>query len=228
MRIKICLIEPQPIVRAGIRVLLEMRTGFHIVAEGGEPATVERLINEIDADIVLLETEFKTGFSGVKLIERITTSSTARVVVLTGTSDPYLCREAILRGARGLVLKSMTVERLYEAIVKVHAGEMWLEPELATNIITMSPSRAKGSGSLAHLLTTRERELVTFVEKGLSNKEIARSLCISESTVRNHLTQVFRKMGVSSRLELIISKYERKPGEGSIAARSEARGTGRA
>jgi DNA-binding NarL/FixJ family response regulator len=224
MRIKICLIEPQPIVRAGIRVLLETRTGFQIVAEGGEPATVDRLINEVDADIVLLEIEFETGFSGVKVIERITTSTSARVVVLTGTSDPYLCREAILRGARGLVLKSMTVERLYEAVVKVHAGEMWLEPELATNIIMMSPGRAKGAGSLVHLLTARERELVAFVEKGLSNKEISHSMCISESTVRNHLTQVFRKMGISSRLELIISRYERKPAEGSIAVRSEARG----
>jgi len=128
--------------------------------------------------------------------------------------DPEAHREAVRRGAMGLVLKEHAAETLLEAIAKVGAGEVWLEPSMVARVLgeltrpqtaqqPISPEAAKIA-----TLTAREREVITLVGEGLRNQHIAERLYISEATVRHHLTAIFAKLGVADRFELAIYAYQ--------------------
>jgi DNA-binding NarL/FixJ family response regulator len=136
---------------------------------------------------------------------------------------------AIQAGARGLVLKEHSPEQLRNAILKVHAGEVWLDDRLTTSIITKIAQSSR-AGPLeqprkSERLTKRESELANLAGTGLSNKEIAKRLFISETTVRHHLTSIFRKLGVANRVALVIELLGKqamsKPPAPSILKRAQ-------
>jgi len=136
----------------------------------------------------------------------------ARVIVLTGMRDSEAHRRAVRLGAMGLVRKEQASAVLLQAIVKVHAGEVWLERTLVAYVLgemtrggpvqPVDPEAVKIAS-----LTPRERELIPLIGEGLKNREIARRLCIVEATVRHHLTSISAKLNVVDRLELVIYVY---------------------
>src|SRR5262245_48011590 len=141
------------------------------------------------------------------------TAPETRILVLTGVRDAEAHRQAIRHGALGLVFKEKAVETLLEAITRVRAGEVWLEPTMIARVLgdltrpQPSPRFSPETAKIARL-TEREREVIALVGEGLRNKYMAERLCISEATVRHHLTAIFAKLDVSDRFELAIYAYQ--------------------
>ena len=214
--IRILLVDHQIIVRAGLRMLVESWPRLRVVGEAGTPVEALALTSREKPDIILLALDLGRSGSGLDCLpDLLSAAGEGRILILTGVSDSEAHHRAMHLGAMGVVLKEETPEELRRAILKVHAGEVWLDPRLMTSIITRM-SRAgkaeKKDSEQAKItsLTEREREVINLVCEGLKNKEIAKLLFISLTTVRHHLTSIFSKLDVASRFELIIFALRHK------------------
>lgn len=215
--IRVLLVDHHVIVRAALRLLIESWPRLTVVGEAGSPVEALEIIARDKPDIVLLNLDLTRGGNGLDCIsDLLSTAGKGRIIVLTGgASDPEIYQQAIHLGAMGLVLKEQTPDELRKAILKVHAGEVWIDRKLMTGVIT-GMSRASQSHekdterARITSLSEREREVLNLVCEGLRNKEIATRLFISVSTVRHHLTSIFSKLHVTSRFELIIFAYRHK------------------
>jgi two-component system nitrate/nitrite response regulator NarL len=206
--IHVLLIEDHAVVRAGLRLLLESRPGLVVVGEAANHADALALTAREQPDVILLDLALGTE-NGLDLLPKLLAAAgRARVLILTGVGDVEDHRQAIRRGAMGLVLKEQAPEVLLKAIEKVHAGEVWLDRTTLARVLgEMVSSGAKPANvetTRITALTEREREVIALVGEGLKNKQIGDRLSITETTVRHHLTSIFTKLGVESRLEMVI------------------------
>jgi len=210
--IRILLIDDHVVVRAGLRLIIQSRPDMTIVGEAGDRDDALALAASEHPDIVLLDLDLG-GDSGMALIAELTrTAGDARIIILTGLRDPEAHRQAVLRGAMGIVKKEKAAEVLISAIERVHAGEAWLDPSLMAGVLTemarsTRPKKTDPEAAKIYSLTNREREVVALIGEGIKNKEIADRLFISETTVRHHLTSIFDKLGVADRVELLIYAF---------------------
>ena len=210
--IRVVIVDDHVVVRTGLRMLIESRPGIIVVGEAGNGAEALAVVARTQPNIIVLDLDLG-GESGLDYFPGLrTAASTARVLVLTGVRDPELHRRAVRLGSMGLVRKEEAAEVLLQAIKKVHAGEVWLEPAMIASVLgEMTGTRASQlldpEAAKIASLTEREREVVTLMSQGLRNKQIADRLGISETTVRHHLTSIFAKLGVADRLELVIYTY---------------------
>lgn len=198
-------IDDHPVLREGIRMLLEAAGDVRVVGSSATASDAVSPLRELSPDVVLLDLDLGTE-DGLAWLPRIAAAAPqAKVLILTALRDRARDEEALRAGARGLVLKDAAPEVLLQAIRSVAAGALWFDPR-----VLASPQRA-GRPAAAEVpeLTPRELEIVTLVSEGLRNEEVGRRLGISEKTVRNHLTAIFQKLGVSGRLELVVYAYER-------------------
>jgi DNA-binding NarL/FixJ family response regulator len=194
-------------------MLLESQPGITIVGEAATCAEALALATCAQPDVIVLDLDLG-GENAIESIPMLLRSAPeTRILVLTGVRDPEGHRQAIRHGAVGLVLKEKAVETLLEAITRVRAGEVWLEPTMIARVLgdltrpQPSPQTSPEAPKIARL-TEREREVITLVGEGLRNKHIAERLYISEATVRHHLTAIFAKLDVSDRFELAIYAYQ--------------------
>jgi DNA-binding NarL/FixJ family response regulator len=214
--IKILLIDNDSIVRAGVRLLIKNWARVDLIGVTSNLPDALAIVAREKPDIILLEIELgQTDFGFDLLASLRSVRADGRVIVLTGLRDVESHYRAMQLGAVGLVLKSQPPEDLRNAILKVHAGEAWLDPKLMMSIVT-SMSLARGrhrnekEKEKIDLLTKREREVAALIGEGIKNKTIAERLFISETTVRHHLTSIFSKLEVSDRFELLIYLYRHK------------------
>ena len=160
-----------------------------------------------EPDVILLDLDLG-GESGLDCLEKIGQQSAAMVLVLTGSSDPQIHQRAIVRGARGVVHKQQSADVILRAIEKVSGGEIWLDGATLGRVITALASGKNADPEAAKIaeLTAKERQIVTTVvtEKAARNKAIADKLHMSEHTLRNHLTTIYRKLEVAGRMELYL------------------------
>jgi len=211
--VRVLIVDDHGIMRAGLRMLLESHPGFLVVGEASTCADALALATETQPDVIVLDLDLG-GENAVESIPTLLrTAPDTRILVLTGVRDPEVHRQAIRQGALGLVFKEKAVETLLQAITKVRAGEVWLEPTMIARVLgdltrpQPSPQASPEAAKIARL-TEREREVITLVGEGLRNKHIAERLYISEATVRHHLTGIFAKLDVSDRFELAIYAYQ--------------------
>ena len=210
---RVLIVDDHGIVRAGLRMLLESQPGLTVVGEAATCADALVLATREHPDVIILDLDL----GGENAIESIPTllsaAPEARILVLTGVRDPEAHREAVRYGAMGLVLKEKAAETLLQAITKVRAGEVWLEPSMIARVLgeltrpQTAPPTSPEAAKIA-TLTEREREVITLVGEGLRNKHIAERLYISEATVRHHLTAIFAKLEVADRFELAVYAYQ--------------------
>jgi two-component system, NarL family, nitrate/nitrite response regulator NarL len=211
--IRVLIVDDHGIMRAGLRMLLESQPEVTVVGEAATCADALALATCTQPNIIILDLDL----GGENAIESIPTllrtAPETRILVLTGVRDPEIHRQAIRQGALGLVFKEKAVETLLQAITRVRAGEVWLEPTMIARVLgdltrpQPSPPTSPETAKIARL-TEREREVITLVGEGLRNRHIAERLCISEATVRHHLTAIFAKLDVSDRFELAIYAYQ--------------------
>lgn len=209
---RVLIIDDHAIVRTGLRMLLESQAGITVVGEAANHADALAVAVREQPDIILLDLDLGGESSLDCLPELLTVASEARVLILTGVRDPELHRHAVYLGAMGLVLKEKATEVLLQAIEKVRTGEVWLEGAMIASVLrevvhAREARQADPEAAKIAALTERERQVITLVGQGLRNKQVAERLCISETTVRHHLTAIFAKLKVADRLELVIYAY---------------------
>ena len=206
--IKILIADDHPVVRIGLRNMLQADNQMRIVAEAKDGSEALDMVRTLHPDILLLDLAMPK-MPGMDALRELTTeaTTTTRTIVLTGLVDKRQILEALQLGARGVVLKDAVVEHLSACIRAVMQGQYWLEGRPVQNLVqvlhdlaaqTAPPSR-KTFG-----LTGRELEVVTLITEGSTNKHIAVTFGISEETVKRHLTNIFNKLGVGNRLELAL------------------------
>ena len=206
--IRILLVEDHTVVRAGLRLLIESRQGLVVVGEAANHADALALAAREQPDIIVLDLILGAE-SGLDLLPGLCTAAgRAQVLILTGVRDVQEHHQAVRLGVRGLVFKEQAPEVLLKAIEKVHVGEVWLDRAMLASVLhemVLGATRpANAEATRIATLTEREREVIALVGEGLKNKQIGERLSITETTVRHHLTSIFDKLGVESRLETVI------------------------
>ena len=205
--IRIVLVDGHPIVRAGLRMLIESGRGFVVVGEAGDRDEAVTVITREQPDIILLDLDLG-GHSSLEFFTELASAATgARILVLTAVDDPEMHRRAVLLGSMGVVLKRHASEALLRAIERVRQGEVWLDKSTIAGLLSAANKAGDEDTVRIATLTKREREIILLIGEGLRNKQIADRLFVSETTVRHHLTSVFSKLGVSSRLDLVVYAY---------------------
>jgi DNA-binding NarL/FixJ family response regulator len=203
-QIRAFIVEHQPVMRYGLKMLLESSPEIGVVGEADSGEVALRSLAACTADVVLLDLDVD-GEDGSSIIRRIADAPPgAKVLVTIPRRGPQRHWEALLAGARGLVTKDQPGEIFLRAIRKVHEGELWFERHVLERTLSRSISRERRHAPPYDALTAREREIITRLGEGLKNGEIASRLHITTKTVRNHLTSIFAKLGVSDRLALLV------------------------
>src|SRR6516225_2577287 len=205
--IKVLIADDHPVVRIGLRNMLQANSHMQIVAEAKDGVEALHMVRTYRPDILLLDLAM-LKMPGMDALRELTTETTStRTIVLTGLVDKRQILEALQLGARGVVLKDAVVEHLSACIRAVMQGQYWLDGHPVQNLVQVlrdlsaqtAPPPRKTFG-----LTVRELEVVTLITEGCTNKDIAKTFGISEETVKRHLTNIFNKLGVGNRLELAL------------------------
>jgi DNA-binding NarL/FixJ family response regulator len=204
--IRIALADNHTLFRAGLRKLLAGESDFEVVAECSGGPEIVNLVERYAPDVLLADLDMP-GVRGLEVLQALqSTSLSTRVLVLTANENKDDLAQAMQIGASGVVLKSTDTQMLLQAIRKVATGDMWLDGRVTANVIrhlAEPRSKALDADELCGL-TPREREIAALVGQGYKYRDIAQMLSISEQTVKNHLRNMFHKLGISDRLQLAL------------------------
>jgi two-component system nitrate/nitrite response regulator NarL len=210
-RIRIVTADDHAIFRDGLRRLLEAEAEFEVVGQSASGAEAIRLVTELAPDILLVD--FALGdMTGVEVLRALVAlKSPVKAILLTAGLDREEIVDAMTLGARGLVLKESATQLLYKCVRAVHEGEYWFGRDRVPDLVeALKRGKATPAPPPASTLTPRELQIVGAVVAGASNKDIARQFTVSEQTVKNHMSNIFDKVGVSNRLELALYAIHHK------------------
>ncbi len=210
----ILIADDHPIFRDGLRMLLETEPEFRVVGEARDGEEAIRLARQLKPDVLLLDLAMP-HCSGLDVLHELARFSTLlRTIILAAAVKPSEMVQAIQLGARAVVLKESATQTLFDCIRTVMAGRYWVGNENVSNLVQalrrLRPAAATEGEPRTLGLTGRELEVIAAVAAGHTNKDIAQTLSISEHTVKTHLTNIFDKLGVSTRLELVLFTLERR------------------
>ena len=205
---RILIADDHPIFRDGLKRLLEAEHGFKVIGEACDGVEAVSLVRQLRPEILLLDLAMPRRPGLEALRELSTESLPVRVILLTAAAEKEQIVEALQLGARGVVLKDSATQILLKAIHAVMNGEYWVGRESVSNLVqylrSLIDSSSAASRQKRYGLTPRELEIISAVVAGYANKEIAEHFKISEDTVKHHLSNIFDKLCVSTRLELAL------------------------
>ncbi len=207
-KIQVLIADDHTIFRDGLKKLLSLERDLEVIGEAEDGQQTVELVKKLQPDILLLDLRMPV-MNGLAALEQIhDRGKTTRVIVLTASEHEQEVVEAVRLGTAGVVRKQSATEMLIKSIRKVAGGEVWLDSRLTTAVLRefSEPSLPPREQSKS-LLSGREREIVGLICQGFRNKEIAEKMFISEQTVKNHLHNVFDKLGVSDRLALAVTRF---------------------
>ncbi len=209
MPIRVILVDDHPIVLHGLEQLLARQPDLDVVTTCTGADTALRAVREHHPDVLVVDVRMPER-SGLDLLRSLANDQTAvPTVLLTAAIRDDEVAEAVRLGARGLVLKESSPDALLDCIRSVAAGGQCFERDTLARAFSTASARA-GSGRTAETLTARELEIVRMVSQGLRNRAIAERLSITEGTVKVHLHNIYEKLGVDGRLELVLCAQEKR------------------
>jgi DNA-binding NarL/FixJ family response regulator len=204
--IRIVIVDDHQLVRVGLRQVLSTAPEISVVAEGKSGADALRLVAEFHPDVLVLDVNLP-DVSGVEVTRRVREQGAATAILILSIHED---RETVLglvdAGATGYVLKDDATETLAGAIRAVACGESWLSPKIAGYVVR----RARGETEPLSPLTQREVEVLRLVAQGLDNEAIAQNLSVTRQTVQNHVSTIYSKLGVTSRVEATLYAFKHK------------------
>ena len=209
-KIKIVLLDFHSLFREGIRALLADQTHIEILGEASHFESGISIVKQNQPDLALLELNLNSKLNTEIIPAIIEVSPHTKIILLTGFDDQSILQLAVQMGVKGIIQKSDSKLILLKAIEKVLAGEVWIDRTMVANVLSRISNNGRSlNDHQIHIntISIREAEVIKLVGEGLKNKAIANRLSISETTVRHHLTSVYRKLNVSDRLELAIFAY---------------------
>lgn len=207
--VRILIADDHPIFCAGLRTLLEAERGFAVVGVAHDGLEAARLAASLKPDVALLDLAMPR-MDGLDALRKLTPHVVgSRVIILTAAISRQQIVEALQFGAHGVVLKDAATDLLFRGIRAVMAGQYWVGRGSVSDLVAYLRSEtARQTDRQKFGLTARERQVLTAVVDGLTNRDIARRFSVSEDTVKHHLSSVFDKVGVSNRLELAVFAIE--------------------
>ncbi len=199
---RIILVDDHEVVRLGLKSLIERHPQFEVVGEAGNAKEALELVERYLPDVVLMDIRLP-GTSGIEACEEITKKfPDIRVIMLTSYAEDDMLFSAIRAGASGYVLKQIGAEELLHAIEAVGRGEALLDPAVTQRVFQEVRRAVKEEESMAFsTLSQQEKHVLILVSEGRTNREIAKSLFLGEGTVRNYVSSILSKLGVSNRAE---------------------------
>lgn len=199
---RILLVDDHEVVRLGLKALLERHPNFIVVAEASTAREAIEHVKTYSPDVVVMDIRLPGG-SGIEACQEITTNHPdTRVIMLTSYAEDEMLFSAIRAGAAGYVLKQIGAEDLVRAIEAVSRGEALLDPAVTQRVFQEVRKAAREEESSAFsALTQQEKHVVNLVSEGKTNREIAKALYLGEGTVRNYVSSILSKLGVSNRAE---------------------------
>ena len=203
--IRIAIVDDHEIVREGLKSILKSEPDFEVVAAAGTADDLGALVDQYLPDVVLLDARLP-GISGAEACHRLVGSHPEVAVLIVSTyADEHLVEECIKAGAKGYVIKDIKQFSLKESIRAVHAGGGAVSPSVAAKVLARlrSPQQASTEERPVPLSDT-QLEIVRLISSGLSNREIAARVHLSENTIKSHVQEVFRKLGVDNRVEAAV------------------------
>jgi DNA-binding NarL/FixJ family response regulator len=213
--ISVLVVDDQPMIRLGIRAILDAQTDITVAGEAGDGRTAVQQVRHLTPDIVLMDVRMPVldGLAATrKLLDPdADLPSRPRVLMLTTFDADQYVYEALRAGASGFLLKDSTPEELAAAVRVAAAGEAMLAPGITRRLIERfveGAPPAREQHPLLQSLTEREREVLTLVSRGLSNGEIAASLVIAEQTVKTHVSRILQKLELRDRVQVVVFGYE--------------------
>lgn len=206
--IRILLVDDHKTMLWGLEKLIEgAGAALQLIGTANDNDSALREATRLRPDVIVLDLDLE-GSSSIDILPQLLQDSGARVVIFSGNRDQALLAQAVKLGARGVVGKEAAAEIVIDAIHKVHRGELCLDPALMNALLgqMMAPAKADPEAQRIGSLTPKERKIVAVVVEGngAANKELAAKLFIAEPTLRNNLTTIYQKLGVSNRLELYV------------------------
>ena len=210
-QIRILIADDHPIFRHGLRALLEREPDFAVVGEAADGSEVIHLARKLRPNILLLDLAMPQ-LHGLESLRKLSTPELpTRTIVLTVAIETKQIVEALQLGARGILLKDAAAELMIKSIRAVMSGEYWVRRESVRDLVQylrdLAPTHHPPSQEASLHLTERERQIISAVLAGDTNRDISTKLSIGEDTVKKHLTHIFDKTGTSNRLELAIYAY---------------------
>ncbi|MFD3942468.1 response regulator [Streptomyces sp. NPDC058579] len=211
--IRVVLVDDQPLIRSGLRVLIADTPDLEVAGEAGTGAEAVELVQRLRPDVAIMDIRMP-GMDGIEATRRINTDpeSKTRVLVLTTFDDDEYVYGALRAGASGFLVKDMPLKTILDGIRVVAAGDALIAPSVTRRLIEEFAARpepvATTGRAVVDGITDREREVLTLVGRGLSNTEIAEELTISVATAKAHLARLFTKLDARDRVHLVILAYE--------------------
>jgi DNA-binding NarL/FixJ family response regulator len=216
----VLLVDDQTLVRQGIRLLLEVETDIQVVGQASNGREAVQQVETLRPDVVLMDVRMPE-MDGIQATHALSERfPEVGVIILTTFDDDEIVFEGIKAGARGYLLKDVSSEEMAEAVRKVAAGGALIQPRITRKVLAEFSRMAAGGGEkaavkptaspqpLAEPLTEREKEVLRALASGLSNREIAERLVITEGTVKNHVSNLIDKLGVRDRTQAVLKAQE--------------------
>lgn len=207
-KIRIMIADDHSIVREGLKQLLELEEDFDVVGQASNGVETIEKVKELEPDILLLDINMPV-MNGIKALKKLKEDGiTTKVIILTIHEDREYLLETMQIGAAGYILKDSDSASFFKAIRDAYNGESYIQPKLAADLIKEFNRPRVPRSKSENELTQREYEVIVLIAEGLNNKDIAERLFISEKTVKNHVSNIFRKINVSDRTQAAIYAFK--------------------
>lgn len=210
--IRVMLVDDQTLVRQGVRSLLELADGIEVVAEASDGQQAVEQVPKVQPDVLLLDMRMPL-LSGLDVLRVLAErGQLPPTIILTTFDDDQLVLAGIRAGARGYLLKDVTLDQLVAAIREVAQGGSLVQPAVTARLLSGLEGLQNEFHSLDQPdpLTERETEILRLMASGFSNKEIANSLGVAEGTIKNHVSNILSKLGVRDRTRAVLRAFELK------------------